>query len=330
MANLTLKNQKTEALRAAAREVKLNIDVDAATREELIEELEKYADEKAKEKDNPAKEEEQEPTSDMMQISKSEFAQLMEEFMRPQTERIQQLEAALKQKEAAPAQAGVPDALQLMMKTMIAEIRGEVNKKGQVRAETNRGPENVLENEARFWVRSPNFKMSELLIGAQPQELPYGMKEIRFTRVIGPVAMKDPQFPIPQVVIILQYKTKDKYLAEQIRRDARYGSRIFEDTNDLMRAPAGMEFHMAKERHLVALRTNEDPNYVFSEAKKEGIPYAMGDNPERLRFQIAHARATREFGAIVNNLRTEEDKRRREASLGMGNAGIPSGTVAAG
>lgn len=340
MDSKTVPSQKTEVLLEFAKAKGLVDASDKPTRAELIELCKMYLERQEKMGGTPPEptppEQPQEskgadestlPEEEKVVINKKEFDQLLQLFEK-QDLRLKQLES-LSDKVEAKHEAGedttvARDDMRMLFKDLVREIRGEVNKDGYVRPEFELGPENILEKEARFWVRAPNFNMTSLEIGAVPQALPFGLKRIKFTKMIGPVTMRDPNYPIPQVVIILQYRTRNKRLAELIRQDARYGSRIFEDVSALREAPIGNEYHLAKERHLNQLRQVEDPSYVFAQAVIEGIPHAVGDNPEKLRQQVAHKRALAEIGQNLSSLHHRQDENRRVASLADPKA-LPAG-----
>lgn len=274
----------------------------------------------------PASDAETPVEPEMVQISKDDFRLLMES-LKENRSRLLELEAKM----GSPEQVKLTSEGDLFsqghfIKELIAEIRGETNKAGHLRAKYV-PKEDTLEEEARFWVRAPFFKMNELMIGAIPQELPYGMKEIKFTTMVGPVAMKDPSYPIPQVIMIVQFRTKIKGLAEMIRQDARYGSRIFEDTTQLLGQPKGHEYHVALERHLTTLRSNPDPSYVNDIARQEGIPFTAGTNPEKLRYAIAHQRAEQEINGQLASLNAAAEERRKEASLRRESLASPTSRV---
>ena len=218
-----------------------------------------------------------------------------------------------------PMPAAMPAASTDLAKQIVSALRGDKSPGGFAYADQVPGPEDILEDEAIFWCRTANWAMRQLMIGPVPQALPFGMDQIKFTPVLNyPIAFKrNPADKNPSVIVLCRFGTKNRVLAELLRKDRRYGTDFFEDVKDAFEKAPTSEYSASFQKHMAQLQTYADPSYVFSEAKKEGIPFGMTDDVQELRRRIAHSRAEKETQAIYAALEKGRQDRERERSLAL-------------
>jgi hypothetical protein len=246
---------------------------------------------------------------DLPQITSEDLAFLLKEVVS-----LKQEVLALKQtpkQEVTPGQSLDADAL---VKMLYHNMRGETNKAGAIRPEFV-DPTDVLPQKARFWSRGITYRLRDIQIGPVPQALPYGMEKIEFHRVMGPFAVKNDDYPIPQVFVLCQFETHIKSLAELLRKDVRYGTRFTEDSSKLLEKPVKNEWALAYERSLSELNMQTDPMAVYAKCREFGIPYASGDSTGPLRRMVAEKMADQETIGLESRLIEARIARERELSL---------------
>lgn len=249
------------------------------------------------------------PNDALPQVSQEDLAFLLKEVVS-----LRQEVLALKQtpkQEVAPGQSLDADAL---VRMLYHNMRGETNKAGAIRPEFV-DPNDVLPQKARFWSRGITYRLRDIQIGPVPQALPYGMEKIEFHRVMGPFAIKNDDYPIPQVFVLCQFETHIKSLAELLRKDVRYGTRFTEDSSKLLEKPVKNEWALAYERSLSELNMQTDPMLVYAKCREFGIPYASGDDTGPLRRMVAEKMADNETIGLESRLIEARIARERELSL---------------
>lgn len=261
--------------------------------------------------------EQQAPTAqggELPTITMAELKAAMDEVKAMKAELKEKLQEQPKLVPQAGETLSKADMVQMFAQAMKSANEGETNALGVMR-EQFVDPTDILEKPARFWCRSIGYHMHELMIGPVPQAFPYNRKTVDFINPMGPFAVKDKNFPIPQVWVISTFETSIKSLAELLRKDVRYGTRFTEDSSVLYGIPKLDEEQAAYERHLTMLNAQHDPMFPFAKAKELGIHYTANSNAEGLRITLAKKMAANEIAAMNASLAQNQANRERELSL---------------